>query len=312
MVVTNAELRAMGFSAATDQRNIWFRPGVREALKTVSTFADNIVWTLADHRLAQLVVSRLDVDGHIKAIIGTDRECQTFVARTASDDIVLRPSDHMPSDVQQLLSIMQSPMNRPLFQKDLALLGHTMTRVVLVDDTPDVSVLHPYNLLPVPGFRHTRKEDAKDDVMQQRVLPLLEQCARPGTNVCAVLASYGLATVSELLKLRFNSQLQTYCELVQTHRQWSCPETNLLKAEPSHAADTPMQDGEDETSSTPSKPSVDDDAMVDVENDNEPITDDFGWGPDVEEDEDEDGNEQQESLVLTRSPAVRYHPTVST
>jgi hypothetical protein len=188
-VVTNEELRAMGYPLADDQRNVYIRPGLRHFLKEASQVGDLVVWTLSQIELALKTVEKLDVDHCIKGVIGRDgtvfRGASTAVeVKDGKFPTCFDPGAALPPALHEGLRNMNSQVNKPFFVKDLSALGHDMSRTVIVDDWPDLCVFNPHNALIVEGFEGPRSDSPvkdgpdmsyrDDDVLVGKVLPVLK------------------------------------------------------------------------------------------------------------------------------------------
>jgi hypothetical protein len=191
-IVSNAELKAMGYPLADDQRNVWVRPGLRQFLKQVSSFADIIVWTLSVCELAKTMIEKFDVDHCIKGVIGRDsfyfRGFPTeAVSKNTQYNTFLDPAAALAPGVLDDLALMNSHVNKPHFIKNLAAIGYNMSRTVIVDDWADLCVLNPENAIIVPQFDMTRALKGDDDSLLTYVVPLLQTMSPACIDVRAFL-----------------------------------------------------------------------------------------------------------------------------
>jgi hypothetical protein len=193
-IVTNAELKAMGYPLADDQRNVWVRPGLRQFLKQVSAFADIIVWTLSVCELAKTMIEKFDVDRCIKGVIGRDsfyfRGFPTeAISRNTQYNTFLDPSAALAPGVLDDLALMNSHVNKPHFIKNLAAIGYNMSRTVIVDDWADLCILNPENAIIVPQFDMSRALKGDDDALLSYVFPLLQTMSPACIDVRAFLTN---------------------------------------------------------------------------------------------------------------------------
>jgi len=214
-IISNAELRAMGYPLAQDQRNVWARPGFRDFLKRVSQFADIVVWTLSQIDLARLTLTKLDVDRCIKGVVGRDDTCFRGYAlhNNASVGTQYTPSDELPRQVITALKHMNSAVNAPHFLKDLSALGYDLSRTVIVDDWPDLALFNPTNLLTVDPFD---KSNLNDSSLLNKILPALVTLAHPDVDVRKVLSGNGVH--DELLTRCFAKHRNAYSHILHHHR----------------------------------------------------------------------------------------------
>jgi len=253
-LVTNEELRGLGYPFAEDQRNVFMRPGLQEFLEKASLFADVIVWTLSHPELARIIVSKFDKEKHIKAIIGRDGGVYrgfTTSGPKAHERLTLFPAEALTPSVLHGLKQMKSQVNEPFYIKDLSLLGRSLNRVVHIDDWADLCVFNPDNAIIVEqydlqkaGRCHQRKlqkgdpidDPDHDDVLIKRVLPMLEKLSMPDCDVRDVLVHEGLR--DHLSTHQFSSPkiyenlLHHHGELCAKHRPWVC-DTPLEREEKS-------------------------------------------------------------------------------
>jgi hypothetical protein len=197
-IVSNDELKAMGYPLADDQRNVWVRPGLRKFLKEVSSFADVVIWTLSVSELAKVMIEKLDVDGCIKGVIGRHdcyfRGFSTPALNSKQQrNTFLDPHSALPASVHEGLSRMESHVNKPHFIKDLSALGYNMSRTVIVDDWPDLCILNPENAVIVKQFDHVVKPgQLPDDQLLSKALPLLRSMAPEHVDVRSVCRELGV------------------------------------------------------------------------------------------------------------------------
>lgn len=70
--ISNMEIRKMGWPYAQDERQVWLRPGLLDFLDRISEFAEIIVWTLSEYRLARRIVQKFDKNGRISGLVGRE------------------------------------------------------------------------------------------------------------------------------------------------------------------------------------------------------------------------------------------------
>jgi len=168
LIISNDEVKAMGFPLAPDKRLIWLRNGLQDFLREVSQFADIVVWTLSQLELGLLTVEKFDKDKVVKAVIGRDNELFRGVSREVSEGkdsgrTVWSAAMALPPVLLEGLKKMKSSVNRPFFIKDLSVLGVPLSRTVIVEDWNDLCVFNPDNAFIVPQFDGPESLDEKDE-----------------------------------------------------------------------------------------------------------------------------------------------------
>jgi len=242
-VITNSELREMGFDPGCKENHVWMRPGVAQFIERASQVADVIVWTLSDPSLAQSVIRRFDGTrsrgvSYLKGIIGRDAFNHVgvnFHDTTLSKKgqrYTVNPRRMLPPLVMELLGRMDSVVNMPHYIKDLSILGHTLARTLIVEDWPDLCALNPDNAIIVPDFNKPSEDvnSANDKELLTYVLPIIESLAeklgrREISDVRHMLANYSgvRKTVTRLFASpdTYSLMLSDHQNMCRNERPWA-------------------------------------------------------------------------------------------
>lgn len=136
---------------------VYERPGCREFLQQLSTFADLVLFTAAAAAYAQPLASLLDPHG------------DTFIARLYRDSTIAWGGKYRI--------------------KDLSALGRDLSQVVLVDNSPYSFLLQPSNGIPCIPYHG----EAKDMHLLHVILPLLEVLSEVDDIRPILHARFGMA-----------------------------------------------------------------------------------------------------------------------
>ena len=149
-------------SGTTTQRlqnaTVHLRPGVHQFLKKVRALFDDVVlFTAGTKNYADMVIDTyLDPSRHIFARRYYNDSCRALTEQEGwATGFFQRPRKRSLSDNDTTLLYTSATI-----VKDLTILKHPLTHVVIVDNTPSAYALHPSNAVPIASYMGGRDEQA--------------------------------------------------------------------------------------------------------------------------------------------------------
>lgn len=229
VVISNDELRSMGFEPGLKENRVFLRPGLKQFIKKVGAVADVMIWTLSDPSLAMSVIRHFDESNVLRGIVGRDGTQHVSLNFHETKDFkklsrtIINPAKIMPPKISAYLNQMSSVVNHSHFVKDLSMLGHDMSRILIVEDWPDLCVFNPDNAIIVNDFNnpHEDSNSAKDAELLEYVFPIVETLATKLasgqlSDVRPALAEY--CRVRPTITKLFPSP-QVYASLLAEHKK---------------------------------------------------------------------------------------------
>ncbi|GLI62617.1 hypothetical protein VaNZ11_005280 [Volvox africanus] len=159
------------------------RPGLREFLEELSSFAEVVIFTAGLEDYAKPIVDALDPRGNLFA----HRIYREGTLRTEYYQCV----------------------------KDMARVGRDLRRTVLVDDTPLAFLHQPDNGVPVLGFRG----DPDDRLLQEAVLPLMQVLSKEADVRHVLQRRFDMTTWFRRNSFPIDTILEQAKELARTERE---------------------------------------------------------------------------------------------